>query len=170
MREKGKKMLNFLVKDFEQNPSRRGLGKRMSNDIEECYKALDGKFSEKELERLSACYQAAANDSANSASLVVATNSLHITALSCIVAILAVMVTLYLGLNPQEGERGIYIFFTVAMSLFIVFIVILILSNKNKILLIESESAKFRNNIIAINLILAEMNEMKEEVAKDEKK
>lgn len=159
MKETSKKMLDYLMKDFERRQKEKQISSNMRKNITVNYEELGNEFDEEVLSILSACYNAEISDSRDSSATIISFNAMCIAALSCIVSIVNLVYPL-----KASMDHVLNIVVVITMVVYCCLLGILIYANSKKIRTMSMENAKMRDNIIAIYLRLADKKSEKEQV------
>lgn len=148
--EEIEKILKILKRDFsgKREPTGKEIEEKTHLKMEELRK--EG-LSKEELEVLKVCYETEYNDSNSS-----------IASSLAIIGVVVSIVVFIAGITEfaKSLETCIYIIFK---FLYVALIVVYIFLAFSKIITNSNESAKLRNNILAVNLLLMEMEEKKKE-------
>lgn len=147
MEKNGKRILEFLLRDFGKTTRPKEKQELSSEKMQYCimkyYSEIEEEFGEEisneEMELLASCYEAELNDSLNSSSAIPSLASLPLAFISIIVALLSVF-----GLNPTAIFIAAVIYVVICfINLFVCFK----LTDK-----VSKESTALRNRIVALRI------------------
>ena len=143
MEKNGKRILEFLAKDFERDEEENGsVSEKMRRNVTMYYDEIEGKFDDEEMKTLASCYETEITESLNSTSVIVSLDSLFVAFIALLVSISSLW---------SDYFGGCCLFMTLHFVLFIL-ATFYFLKGLNTVNKTAKESVRLRNRMIALKI------------------